>query len=96
MSAKRPQEIAPVLPGGTFPEYYLTWSYRHSQVMTLIAAGDTPPKPLASVPVKAEGTPRDVPMSVPEGPGGAYSDQRSQTLAYQMSQEMVAIAAGVD
>jgi hypothetical protein len=86
----------PILPGGAFPDHYQSWAYRHSRLMTSIAAGQNPiPDPLAAVPPPGATTRKDPPPpAAPEGPGGAYSAQREQNLAHLMSQESIAIAAG--
>ena len=79
-----------ILPGGVFPELTDSWAYKHSQVVSDIAAGQTVvlPKPAAPETFAGGGPPPPVSgITVLEGPGGAYSVERRATLAWIMMQQ---------
>jgi hypothetical protein len=93
--------MAPMLPGGPFPEQFQTWSYQHSQTLIAIAAGQTV---MATIPASAKsdreplkpkppgiggGPPVMPPIQEKIGPGGAYPYEREARIAYQMAWSFV-------
>lgn len=107
-------QIAPILPGGNFPEED-SWPEWQSQLASAIAAGQVftapipppgapgePPTPdppevnsqTGGLEVAPQGPNIIISVSPREGPGGAYSAERNNTLGYQMMMQNIATVAG--